>query len=350
MRLSLSSWFVILLIIIVAPAQAQEVVDLYSDLQSSDVTVEGDVDGYTLQVDLLFSDEVIQAERLVLNGPGVWIVRWDVPGAEEGSYSACARLSKDDEIVSERCFDFYYGARVPLRFDVRDFRADNKGAHLLMHSRDLAVADVYYMLIKNNKALYISKDESLPISSSAISPTQIDHDWKQLLENNEEYWGRVKIVEARNNQTRVFMNPFVATDDAEITDTYEDETGASATVVGNSRVPFEGTLRFVLSQNGSVITSIEEKTPVLLTDDDETVEISWNDTLAPGLYHLKILLLGIDGDVIDFEESIIEAEIPPRPPVVEVPENKESSPTAPILGLLGLLAAFSILIVRRRKG
>ncbi len=350
MRFSLTSWFVILLIIIVAPAQAQEVVDLYSDLQSSDVTVEGDVDGYTLQVDLLFSNKIIQAEHLLLNGPGVWIVRWDVPGAEEGAYSACAKLSKDDEIASEGCFDFYYGARVPLRFDVRDFRADNRGAHLLMHSRDLAVADVYYMLIKDNKALYISTDESLPISSSAVAPTQIDHDWKQLLENNEEYLGRVKIIEARNNQTRAFMNPFIAKDDAEITDTYEDETGASATVVGNSRVPFDGTLRFVLSQNDSVITSVEEKTPVLLTDDDETVEISWNDTLDPGLYHLKILLLGNDGDVIDFEESIIEAEIPPRPPVVEVPKNEESSQTLRVLGLLGLFAAFSILVVRKRKG
>ena len=36
------------------------------------------------------------------------------------------------------------------------------------------------------------------------------------------------------------MNSFRAVDDAMITETYQDETGASATVIGNSRVPFKG--------------------------------------------------------------------------------------------------------------
>jgi hypothetical protein len=82
------------------------------------------------------------------------------------------------------------------------------------------------------------------------------------------------------------MMTFVAKDDTTITETYEDETGASATVLGNLRVPFTGRLRFTLSQNGIVLETIEKKTPVLLAGKDETVEISWNKTLNPGIYQL----------------------------------------------------------------
>ncbi|MHC1631807.1 MAG: hypothetical protein ACXQT4_05960 [Methanotrichaceae archaeon] len=350
MRFSRISWFVITLIVIVTSAQAQEVVDLYSDLQSCDVTVDGNMSNCVLQVDLSSSDGSIQTKTLSLEGTSTWIVEWDVPKAEEGSYCACARLLKEGNILSERCFNFYYGEPVSLRFDVRDFNADHNGMHLLIYSRDLAVVDIYYMLIRGNKALYVSKETSVPISNNVMSPTHLSRDWKQILENNAEYQGRIKIVETKNNQTRVFMNSFIAKDDAEITDTYEDETGASATVVGKSRVPFEGSLRFELSQNRKFITSVEKKTPVLLTGDDETVEISWNNTLDPGIYQLKILLLGNDGDVIDFEESIIEAEIPSRPLSVEKVEEK-SSMTLPIVGvvLITLISAALVLIARRRK-
>jgi len=103
----------------------------------------------------------------------------------------------------------------------------------------------------------------------------------------------MKIAELNHNQTKAFMNSFMAREDARISDTYQDETGASATVVGNSRVPFEGRLRFVLSQNDSKIDMLEKRTPVLLTDDDETVEVSWNKTLAPGVYHLRTEQIGV---------------------------------------------------------
>jgi hypothetical protein len=104
------------------------------------------------------------------------------------------------------------------------------------------------------------------------------------------------------------MNSFRAVDDAMITETYQDETGASATVLGNSRVPFEGSLRFILSQDGSILNITEKRTPVLLTGDDETVEITWNKTLEPGIYQLRTVLLGQGGVVKDLEENVIEAK------------------------------------------
>ena len=334
-----------------AQAQAQEVSEIYSDLQSCEVAVEGDLAGTSLRVDLSSSkDGLIQTRDISPDGPGTWIVSWDVPAAEEGSYRACASLIREGEVVSERCTDFYFGGRVDIRFDVRDAHADRRGMTLLVYSSDLALVDIYYMLLKDDKAVYISKRESVPIAGSYGSPTDLSLEWKQLLENGEEYAGRVKIVEKKDGQTRTFMNTFTARDDAEITDTYEDETGASATVMGTSRVPFEGSLRFDLFSNGTFLTSVEEKTPILLAGDDETVEISWNETLEPGIYTLRILLIGNDGDVLDMEESVIEAEIPPRPQTVETAPEEEGSSTN-VVALIGIivLAAVAIVVIRRRR-
>lgn len=354
MKLSLTFMLAITLVAITTSAQAQEVVDIYSDLQSCDVTVKGDAAGCRLQVDLSSAkDGAIQTRTLSLDGPGTWIVAWDVSGAEEGSYGACAKLVKEGEVVSEKCSNFYYGGRVDIRFDVRDAHADYRGMTLLVSSEDLAVVDIYYTLVRGDKAVYVSKRKSVPIAGSFRSPSDLSLEWKQLLENGEEYGGRVKIVEKKNGQTRAFMNYFTARDDAEITDTYEDETGASATVMGRSRVPFEGSLKFDLYQKGTILTSVEEKTPVLLTGDDETVEISWNETLDPGIYQLTIQLLGNNGDVIDLEESIIEAEIPPRPQAIETPTEEESGSgisTAVMAVAILLIAAVLIIVIQRRKG
>ena len=353
MKLSLPLMLAITLAFIAASAQAQEVFDIYSDLQSCEVTVKGDAAGCRLQVDLSSAKEgFIQARTLNLDGSGTWIVPWDVSGAEEGSYGACAKLIKEGEVVSEKCTNFYYGGRVDIRFDVRDAHADYRGMTLLVYSEDLAVVDIYYTLVKGDKAVYISKRESVPIAGSYGSPSDLSLEWKQLLENGEEYKGRVKIVEKKNGQTRAFMNSFVARDDAEITDTYEDETGASATVMGRSRVPFEGSLSFDLYQKGTLLTSVEEKTPILLAGDDETVEISWNETLDPGIYQLTIQLIGNDGDVIDLEESIIEAEIPPRPQAVETPAEEDGSGTSTMVmaAAILLIAAVSVFVIRRRRG
>jgi hypothetical protein len=218
--------------------------------------------------------------------------------------------------------------------------------HLAVSGRDPTIVDIYYMLISGDKALYVSRDKAVPISGGLAAPTQIDYAWKQILEDNREYTGRVKIVELSHNQTRAFMNSFVAQDDAEISETYEDETGASATVIGNSRVPFEGTLRFDLSRNGTPLAKVERKTPVLLTGDDETVEISWNQTLDPGVYQLSVILLGNDGNIRDVEESIIEAKAIARP-VNNATAESQQSPLPAAVGIIAL--AVAAMIGRGRK-
>jgi hypothetical protein len=341
-------WLLVALAAFIGTAHSQEIVDLYSSIESADATVTGDASGSVLRLDLIHKGDVLQTRNLALDGPGTWITRWADFNAEEGSYDVCASLWNNNTDGSRRCYNFFYGGPTPVRFDVRDFYADSKGMHLSISGRDPTIVDIYYMLISGDKALYVSRDRAVPISGGLAAPTQIDYAWKQILENNKEYTGRVKIVELNYNQTRAFMNSFTARDDAEITETYEDEIGASATVLGNSRVPFEGTLRFELSQNGTPIESIDKKTPVLLTGDDETVEISWNHTLEPGVYQLSIILLGNDGDIRDIAESIIEAEPASRP--VNNATAEAQAQKSPLPAAAGIVALAMAAVIGRRRG
>ena len=76
-------------------------------------------------------------------------------------------------------------------------------------------------------------------------------------------------------------------------------------------MPFEGDLVFSVyelagtSGNGSseLVESIRARVPVLLNNDDETVEVAWSQRLSKGVYRLEIELLGNDGDVIERRET-----------------------------------------------
>jgi hypothetical protein len=333
-------WLAIALAALVGTVQSQEIMDIYSNIVSSDVTVQGnDMAGDQLRMDLLFGDQILQTRLLNLDGPGTWITTWDSFEAEKGSYQVCAKLLNGNSVLSQNCYRFFYAGETPVRFDVRDFTADSKGIHLSILSWDPTIVDIYYMLIAGNKAVYISKDESVSISSGV--PIQLDRPWRQILDDGKGYLGRVKIVESSHDLTRAYLKSFVAKDDAIITETYEDETGASATVIGNSRVPFEGLLRFTLSQNGTVLETIQKKTPVLLTGKDETVEISWNKTLDPGIYRLNVVLIGNTGDVRDIKESIVEAK-----PLIKPANSTTSQKKSPLSTELGITALISAILLR----
>jgi hypothetical protein len=338
-------WLLLAFAVLVGTAQSQEIVDLYSGIDSSDVTIDGDVAGYTLRLDLILDRKVILTQDIKLNGPGVWIARWSPNNPEKGSYNICATLQKDGIVVSKKCDAFFYGGIQPLRFNVRDFYADSRGMHLSMSTSDPTIVDIYYMLIEGNKAVYVTNEKAVSIAGSYAATVQKDYEWKQILETNKEYTGRVKIVELNHNQTMAFMNSFRALDDALITETYQDETGASATVAGNSRVPFEGYLQFVLSQKGVLLNITEKKTPVLLTGDDETVEISWNNILSPGIYQLRTVLIGQGGVIKDLKENVIEAK-----PIVKnnATETEKKAPLPPSI-VTAALFVIALLLKRRRR-
>jgi hypothetical protein len=334
------------LLFIQEPAISQHVEDIYSNIDSCDVSLSGDVSGCYLLAELMRSGVVLSSHVLPVDTPGTVIISWNLSDQEEGAYEACASLTRDGTVLERRCHSFYHGGETPLRFDVRDFLADSSGIHMIIYAADPAIVDIYYMLISGDRAVYIYRDRSVKIAGGRGVPTLIEWKWPVLLSAGETYTGRVKIVEQSTGQTRAFMNRFVAVENARITETYEDEMGASATVLGISRVPFRGSLRFVLT-NGTDVEVVEKRTPVLLEGDDETVEISWNRTLDPGIYHLRVLLLNSSGAVVDLRESVIEAE-----PVIRREQNESassrSSPFPPVLA--GVIAILSVRQIIRRCG
>lgn len=325
-----------------AAASSLEISDLFSSMESADITVKGEGAG-SLQLDLTHDGEKIASRNLALDGPGTWAIHWPAIQAESGSYDCCASLVQNQTTVSKRCFNFYYGGAEPIRFDVRDFRADSRGMHLAISASDSTVVDIYYMLLEGGKAVYITREQAAAISGSYSTPIAKDYAWKQILQKGHSYEGRVKIVELNHNQIRAFMNSFQAVDDALISETYQDETGASATVLGNSRVPFVGYLRFMLYQNGSLLNITEKKTPVLLAGDDDTVEITWNSTLEPGIYQLRTVLLSQDGSVKDLEENVIEAE-----PLQKINATETAEKSGLPDGLAALVIFMAALMRKRR--
>jgi len=100
-------WLAVTILAFVSFAQSQEITDIYSNIESADVTVSGDVAHDLLQLDLLFKDQVLQTKQISLDGPGTWISTWDSFEAEKGPYQVCAALQKDGKKQSERCYKFF---------------------------------------------------------------------------------------------------------------------------------------------------------------------------------------------------------------------------------------------------
>lgn len=194
---------------------------------------------------------------------------------------------------------------------------NSEGINIILSPVEPILFDIEYMLVDGSDVVY--KIERNNISLTSV-PETYSATWGTLLENNREYQGRVKIrVYSPEEETFVSTKSFIARDDAEITDIYKDETGASATVYGRSQVPFEGRLVFkvyelkneTVGNSSEPLESIHEKVPVLMNGDDETVEVAWKQRLQKGVYRLEIELLGNTGEVIEHRETIIESDLSP---------------------------------------
>lgn len=331
--------FILLLLIPVQPAFAAETLqagdagtprisELYSDLESFDVTVysEEPDEGLTLEASLvrteskteeLIDKQVFSIDEVPANTRVIKVGFWDVKGAEDGAYLLKARLLRDKELLSEAESKFVYGRRSIPRVRVNDLVPNSEGISVVISPNEPVLFDIEYMLVDGSDVVYTTRSEKLALT---VTPEAFSAAWGTLLENNREYLGRVKIqVYSPKRELVAATESFTAKDDAEITDIYEDETGASATVFGRSQVPFEGSLAFkVYELNGDAgseatepVESALERVPVLLTDDDETVEVAWKERLPRGVYRLEIELKGNDGDVIERRETIIESDLSP---------------------------------------
>lgn len=309
-------------------AGTAHITELYSDLESFDATLYSDkpYDHLTLEVTLLRpegNDEEALARQdfPVDNLPATTRVTkvgfWNIGNVERGAYSVRASLIGNGQVLSESKYDFTYGDNSVSKLRVGNLIANSQGISVILSPVEPVLFDIEYMLVDGNDVVYTTEKDNVSLTSV---PETFSATWGTLLENNKEYQGRVKIkINSSEEETIVSTNPFIARDNAEITDIYKDETGASATVYGRSQVPFEGNLVFNVYklENDSIenssepLESIHEKVPVLMDGDDETVEVAWKQRLQTGIYRLEIELLGNSGEVVEHRETVIESNLSP---------------------------------------
>lgn len=72
-----SVFFLLMAFLLFQPALGLEIVDIYSNPRSCDVTAEGTGKGDLLRVDLFTFGKVLQSRTLALNHPGTGVLRWD---------------------------------------------------------------------------------------------------------------------------------------------------------------------------------------------------------------------------------------------------------------------------------
>ena len=296
------------------------IVDLYSNIDSADVTLHSEVHltDITIDAELMLEDEVLRSERFEINEalPDIEItkvVSWNLANPDDGFYITRMTLATDGSVLDTRYHNFSYGSPALPRVFIKDIIPDSSGVIVIlspyrtMYGTQAVLTDVEYMLVDGDTVIYRTTDPRVDV----VQATPLSADWTVRLENNHQYSARVKIKTPSQRQRDAVIArsvDFTAIDDARITELYRDETGASATVLGLSQVPFTGEIVFTVSKDGETIEEIHEKSPILMSDDDETTEVIWDSRLPAGTYELSVEVVGNDGNVVDVLETVIEAE------------------------------------------
>ena len=313
---------VILILIAVQVASAEDIgiIDLYSSIDSADVTLHSGAHhtNITIDAELMLEGEVLRKERFVIDEvlPDIGITKvasWDLKSTEDGFYITRMTLTVDGSVLETRYHNFSYGSPALPRIFIKDIIPDSRGVSVIISpyrtqfGTQAVLTDVEYMLVDGDTVIYRTTDQRVDV----VQATPLSKDWTVRLLNNHPYSARVKIkVPSQRQRDFVIARSvdFTAEDDARITELYRDETGASVTVLGLSQVPFTGEIVFTVSKDGEIIEEIRERSPILMSEDDETIEVIWSSRLPAGTYELSVKVVGNDGDLVDRWDTVIEAE------------------------------------------
>ncbi|SFM80247.1 hypothetical protein [Methanolobus profundi] len=334
------------------------VVDIYSDLDTCDITLHSSeqVSGLELEMTMEHEGSTLDKRKFSIDmiTPDSDVTKafeWDTDDKGDGKYTVNTMISKDGCVIYENAYNFVNGRQTIPRATVDDLVPNSQGFSVMITPQEAVVVDVEYMLIDGSDVIYSGTEKKISVHTQ---PMEVTKDWNVLLENNKEYTGRIKVKMYSPSVTYIALSEdFVAQDDVFISDTYEDDIGASATVDGISQVPFEGSVRFTVSKQDddgeNVIESVTQKSPILLNEDDETVETIWEERLTTGIYSLVIEVIGNDGDILDVEEKIIESDHEPSTQQTNNTgtEDAEESPGFMLSGSLFLIAIVALMSRKR---
>ncbi|MGP8337716.1 MAG: hypothetical protein ACT6FC_05715 [Methanosarcinaceae archaeon] len=316
---NLTIFLAILIFTTIQPAGAQDIniIDIYSDVDSADFTIHANDNYENIIVisNLILDEKVISSKQFDIKeiSPNVDITKvafWDIK-PEEGYYHTEIVMSINGNTVETRYSNFSYGRWAIPKIFIKDIVPNSMGISIILSPKistlgaEPVLADVEYMLVDGDTVVYKTKDNRVNV----VQATPLSKDWNIRLDNNHDYFTRVKVRIASPTDTIIARSEaFNAKDDAKITELYKDKTGASVTLLGQSQVPFTGSIVFTVTKNSNIIEEISEKSPILMSGDDETIEIAWDNKLAEGIYELAVKVVGNDGDMLDRWDTIIEVE------------------------------------------
>jgi hypothetical protein len=335
------------------------IVDIYLDLETCDVTLHSSeqVSGLEIEMSLEHSGTVLDRKTFTIDSiaPGSDVTKafeWDTSDKGDGKYTVKSTISASDRIIYSSTYSFVNGRQTIPRITVDDLVPNSQGFSVMITPLEAVLVDVEYMLMDGSDVIYSGTEKKISISTL---PTEVSKDWNVLLENNKEYSSRTKVkLYSPTINYIALTEEFTAMDDVFISDTYEDEIGASATIDGISQVPFSGSVRFTVSETdengGNLIESVTKKSPVLLNGDDETVETIWEERLTTGVYMLVIEVIGNDGDILDVEERVIESDY--KPPAEQTnttsTQDTQQSPGFLFLSTFLIIGATALMTSRQR--
>ena len=329
----------VLILMSVHSANAEDIniIDVYSDIDSTDITIHSGehYTDITLKAELTFKGNVLESKQFHIDEVSsdtdiTKIAFWDLTNPKEGFYRTIMTMSMDGSVLETKYSNFSYGWQAIPGVSIKDIVPDSSGISIILApyyttktgTSKPVLTDIEYMLVEGDTVIYRTTDNRVTV----VQATPLSKDWNVLLENNHDYSTRVKArISSPKDAVIAQSKDFTSKDDVRITELYRDETGASATVEGYSQVPFEGYVVFTVTKNDSIIEEVREKSPILTNGDDETIEIIWSRKLAAGMYGLSVEVIGNDGDILDRWDTVIEsdydssANASPEPTPTETP-------------------------------
>ena len=341
------SLFIIIFLLILAtfhPAASEpqvEITSIFSDEHSMDLTLRSGSDPVQGQVifKLMHKDDVIETRTLDFNTDGntedTKIIMWETRPQFE-TYIATANVYVNGKLEAQTSYPFSYGFVVLPRFQVVDLSADSSGVDLLVKPRSMtnpAVADFVFQLIQDGDIIYTETKYNIPV----IQSTQVLINWPILLDDNTDYMVRVKAYSHTPNITSSYVTRFTSIQDVEIddNDVDVDDFGASVTLFGRSQVPFDGEVEVQL-QNDRGDPLVFTGSPEILTlNRDDTVGILW-DGIAPGTYHVYVIVKTLAGEILDRYETVLLIPEPINP--VSQPTQTQTPGFGVLIGILGFIA------------
>ncbi len=308
---------------------ALEIVDFFSDFTTSEVTIKSSqIHQGKAVFELMNGEKVVESQEVPFEtkaGEQVSkVILWQNK-PQHDYYTAQVSLYNDTAIHDKKSYQVSYGTVAMPSFHVVDFSPSNKGVQLLLRPFNPGAVDIKIELLDKNDIVYTKTEKDVYLTANK----ELKITWPFLLADNGEYTVRAKILMHRlyaSPLINTYIAVFTASDEVEILhdDVEVDEYGASITLRGKSRVPFDGFIEVTARNRATNETKtyrqqIEE---ILVSGKEDTAGVVWKG-LAPGTYDVEIKAVNQQNTALDTYETVLriheEDKAPETPPVKSTP-------------------------------